>query len=58
MPPLRERCADIPGAREVFIDRYAKDNGKTIEGCAPVTIELLMSHGCPSNVREPTGCRV
>ena len=35
-----------------FIDRYAKDNGKTIEGCAPDALELLMNYTWPGNVRE------
>jgi DNA-binding NtrC family response regulator len=52
MPPLRERRADIPALVKFFIDRYARDNGKTIEGCAPAALELLMNYGWPGNVRE------
>jgi len=52
MPPLRERRADIPALVKFFIDRYAKDNGKTIDGCAPATLELLMNYSWPGNVRE------
>jgi DNA-binding NtrC family response regulator len=52
MPPLRERRSDIPSLVKFFIDRYAKDNGKAIEGCAPAAIELLMNHSWPGNVRE------
>ncbi|HEX2689848.1 MAG TPA: sigma-54 dependent transcriptional regulator, partial [Kofleriaceae bacterium] len=52
MPPLRERRADIPALAKFFIDRYAKDNAKTIDGCSPAMLELLMSYGWPGNVRE------
>ena len=52
MPSLRERRSDIPALVKFFIDRYAKDNGKDIEGCSPAALDLLMNHGWPGNVRE------
>jgi DNA-binding NtrC family response regulator len=52
MPPLRERRSDIPALVQFFVDRYAKENGKTIEGCAVDAMELLTSYGWPGNVRE------
>jgi DNA-binding NtrC family response regulator len=52
MPPLRERRSDIPALVKFFIERYAKDNGKTIEGCTPEAFELLMNYSWPGNVRE------
>jgi DNA-binding NtrC family response regulator len=52
MPPLRERRSDIPELVKFFIERYAKDNGKAIEGCAPEALELLMNYSWPGNVRE------
>ena len=52
MPSLRERRADIPALVKFFIDRYAKDNGKTLDGCSPATLELLMNYSWPGNVRE------
>jgi DNA-binding NtrC family response regulator len=52
MPPLRERKTDIPALSKFFLDRYAKDNGKAIEGYSPQTLELLMSYDWPGNVRE------
>ncbi len=51
-PPLRDRRADIPALVAFFVDRYAKENGKTIEGCAPATLDMLMNYGWPGNVRE------
>jgi DNA-binding NtrC family response regulator len=35
-----------------FLDRYAKMNGKTIEGCSPEALEMLMNYSWPGNVRE------
>jgi len=53
LPPLRDRRSDIPALAKFFLDRYAKDNGKPIEGFSPETMELLMSHDWPGgNVRE------
>jgi DNA-binding NtrC family response regulator len=52
MPSLRERRSDIPTLVKFFVDRYAKENGKTIEGPSPQTLELLMNYGWPGNVRE------
>jgi DNA-binding NtrC family response regulator len=52
MPSLRERRSDIPSLANFFLDRYAKDNGKTIEGCAPEALERLMNYSWPGNVRE------
>jgi DNA-binding NtrC family response regulator len=52
MPSLRERRSDIPALVNFFIDRYAKDNGKAIESCAPEALERLMNYNWPGNVRE------
>jgi DNA-binding NtrC family response regulator len=52
MPPLRDRRTDIPALARFFIDRYAKQNGKTIEGIASDTLHLLQSYDWPGNVRE------
>jgi DNA-binding NtrC family response regulator len=52
MPALRERKTDIPVLAKFFLDRYAKDNNKSLEGFTPQTLELLMSYDWPGNVRE------
>ncbi len=52
MPSLRERRSDIPDLVRFFIDRYAKENGKVIEGCTPAALELIANYGWPGNVRE------
>src|SRR5262249_23575239 len=32
--------------------RYAKENARTIDGCSPAALDLLMNHSWPGNVRE------
>jgi transcriptional regulator with GAF, ATPase, and Fis domain len=52
LPPLRERKADVPSLARFFLDRFAKENGKALDGFAPDTVELLLAHEWPGNVRE------
>ena len=52
MPALRDRKTDIPALASFFLDRYAKENGKALQGFTAATLELLTSHGWPGNVRE------
>jgi len=51
-PPLRERRSDIPAIARFFLDRFAKENGKTIEAISPQALERLVSYDWPGNVRE------
>jgi DNA-binding NtrC family response regulator len=52
MPALRERKTDIPALTKFFLDRYAKENNKSIESFAPQTLDLMMAYDWPGNVRE------
>jgi DNA-binding NtrC family response regulator len=52
MPPLRSRRTDIPALARFFLERYTKENAKTIEGFAPATMQLLQAYDWPGNVRE------
>ncbi len=52
VPALRERRSDIPTLARQFLDRFAKDNGKPLEGIANDAMELLVSYDWPGNVRE------
>jgi formate hydrogenlyase transcriptional activator len=52
MPPLRERREDIVLLVEYFIDRYARQSGKTIRRVSKRTLDLLKSYPWPGNVRE------
>jgi PAS domain S-box-containing protein len=52
VPPLRERTEDIPVLVEYFIDRYARQAGKTILRIDKKTLDLLQSYPWPGNIRE------
>ncbi|MCA9679994.1 MAG: sigma-54-dependent Fis family transcriptional regulator [Kofleriaceae bacterium] len=52
MPPLRDRKTDIPALAQYFFERFAKENGKTLEGFAPEALEVLAGYDWPGNVRE------
>jgi len=52
MPPLRNRREDIALLVEYFIDRYARQAGKTIRRVSKRTLDLLKAYPWPGNVRE------
>jgi formate hydrogenlyase transcriptional activator len=52
LPPLRERCSDIPGLVALFLSRFAKRFGKNIKGVSQDTMARLMSYAWPGNIRE------
>src|SRR6202034_3607353 len=52
MPPLRERREDIPLLVEYFIDRFARQAGKSFRAVNKKSLELLQSYPWPGNIRE------
>jgi DNA-binding NtrC family response regulator len=52
MPPLRARRTDIPVLANFFLDRYAKENDKKLDGFASQTLDMLSHYDWPGNVRE------
>jgi formate hydrogenlyase transcriptional activator len=52
IPPLRDRTEDIPLLVRHFVDRSARNCGKTIRNVDDGTMRLLQSHSWPGNVRE------
>ncbi len=52
IPPLRERRDDIPALAAHFLEKYAKENGKSISGVSEKAMSLLMAYDWPGNVRE------
>ena len=52
VPPLRERREDIPGLMEHFRAKYTKRHGRTVEGFTARSINALLMHDYPGNVRE------
>jgi len=52
LPPLRDRKDDIPLLVKHFLDIFARENGKAIEGVSEDVLEILESHEWEGNVRE------
>jgi transcriptional regulator with PAS, ATPase and Fis domain len=52
LPPLRERKSDIPALINHFLEKYGESYGKPVEGLAPGTLQALLAHDWPGNIRE------
>jgi two-component system response regulator HydG len=52
LPPLRERREDIPLLLAHFLQKYAEQNGKTINAAQQEVVQRLLAYHWPGNVRE------
>ncbi len=52
IPPLRERIEDVPVLADFFLQKYARETGKPVEGLTTRAVEILMDYNWPGNVRE------
>jgi len=52
LPPLRKRTEDIPLLAKHFLQLYAGENGKELEGISAAAMERLIDYRWPGNVRE------
>ncbi|MDF1503320.1 sigma-54 dependent transcriptional regulator [Roseisolibacter sp. H3M3-2] len=52
LPPLRERGADVQLIAHEFLRRFAKDNGKKLEGFDDTALDWINTYQWPGNVRE------
>ena len=52
MPPLRDRVDDIPLLVSHFIEKYARELDKSIEGISEAAMRRLVGYRFPGNVRE------
>ena len=52
LPPLRSRRGDIGPLASFFLVRYAKENGRNIEGISDQALKILGKYDWPGNVRE------
>ncbi|AKU99814.1 Response regulator of zinc sigma-54-dependent two-component system [Labilithrix luteola] len=52
LPPLRARRADVGPLASFFLARYAKENGRNIEGISEQALKILSEYDWPGNVRE------
>jgi Nif-specific regulatory protein len=56
MPPLRERRTDILLIAEFFLEKYARENNKSIRRISTSAIDMLIQYHWPGNVRELQNC--
>lgn len=52
VPPLRERCEDVPELVHYFLGKFVTANQSPISGVAPDAMKALMAYSWPGNVRE------
>ena len=52
LPPLRERKEDIPLLIDHFVEKMNMLRGKSIAGVDDETLQILMCHDYPGNIRE------
>ncbi|MDW7708842.1 MAG: sigma-54 dependent transcriptional regulator [Deferrisomatales bacterium] len=52
IPPLRERREDLPVLIDHFAERFARENGRHLEGLSREARDLLLKYDYPGNVRE------
>lgn len=52
LPPLRERCEDIPLLAREFLEKFSKSMSKKVEGIEPEAMRRLEVYEWPGNVRE------
>lgn len=52
LPPLRERRTDIPLFLTAFIEKFNKENNRTIKGFDSKAKKALYNYSWPGNVRE------
>lgn len=52
MPPLRERGNDVSLLANHFLEAYAAEHGKVIDGFSTAAMKLLLDYDWPGNVRE------
>lgn len=52
LPPLRERKADLPALIDHYMEKFAKENGRTIQSMTAEARDLLLKYDYPGNVRE------
>ena len=56
MPPLRERKTDILLLADHFLEKYSRENHKTIKRFSTPAIDMIMAYHWPGNVRELENC--
>lgn len=56
VPPLRERGDDVVLLLDYFLEYFADENGRAINGFSKEALKLLTAYSWPGNVRELRNC--
>ncbi|MBN1506907.1 MAG: sigma 54-interacting transcriptional regulator [Sedimentisphaerales bacterium] len=56
LPALRERREDIPMLVDHFLEKYNRENGKTVTKISREVLDHLLAYSWPGNVRELENC--
>ena len=56
VPPLRQRRDDIPLLASAFLQEFAKENNKTIDGMDSATRKIIYNYNWPGNIRQLRNC--
>ncbi|MBN2713044.1 MAG: sigma 54-interacting transcriptional regulator [Planctomycetes bacterium] len=52
LPPLRERCGDIPLLVDYILKRIEEESGRSGVALSPSALDALLSYEWPGNIRE------
>ncbi|MEX0937699.1 MAG: sigma-54 dependent transcriptional regulator [Pirellulales bacterium] len=52
VPPLRQRCGDIPLLAHWFLERAVRDNDKRVTGFTEAALDAMQNYPWPGNVRQ------
>ncbi|HSP01026.1 MAG TPA: PEP-CTERM-box response regulator transcription factor [Thioalkalivibrio sp.] len=52
IPPLRERSGDAHLLARVFLERFAREQGRAVKGFTQEALKAIENHAWPGNVRE------
>jgi Nif-specific regulatory protein len=56
VPPLRDRKPDLLLLSDHFLEKFSRENGKSIKRISTPAIDMLTSYHWPGNVRELENC--
>jgi two-component system NtrC family response regulator len=56
IPPLRERDGDATLLAHAFLNKFAKQQGRSLAGFTPEALASIEHHDWPGNVREMENC--
>ena len=52
IPPLRDHKEDVPALADFFLQKFARESNKKMDGITPAAMKFLEGYHWPGNVRE------